>query len=204
MVQGEPWGLHGFFSTFRLACSNLRQENEEVWRCSSLSSICWDYVLNGKCSDWCPVECVGRYHCGVMCFDWLPLWYCVCVWDAWCVWVACSLRRVSRLLGVSIDGWYDRMPYAADEIADVLRNSVVFVDLNSLSDTTGVPVLLWGYNLCTLPVNGMFDDRRGCNLMFKIKNFSRTFHFSHTCQCRDTNTNLICNQIFNWVKIKFD
>ena len=25
MVQGEPWGLHGFFSTFRLACSNLRQ-----------------------------------------------------------------------------------------------------------------------------------------------------------------------------------
>ena len=26
MVQGEPWGLHGFFSTFRLACSNLRQE----------------------------------------------------------------------------------------------------------------------------------------------------------------------------------
>ena len=27
MVQGEPWGLHGFFSTFRLACSNLRQEN---------------------------------------------------------------------------------------------------------------------------------------------------------------------------------
>ena len=49
----------GFFSTFRLACSNLRQENEEVWRCSSLSSICWDYVLNGKCSDWCPVECVG-------------------------------------------------------------------------------------------------------------------------------------------------
>ena len=30
MVQGEPWGLHGFFSTFRLACSNLRQENEEV------------------------------------------------------------------------------------------------------------------------------------------------------------------------------
>ena len=58
------------------------------------------------------------------------------------------------------------MPYAADEIADVLRNSVVFVDLNSLSDTTGVPVLLWGYNLCTLPVNdmvwisGMFDDRR--------------------------------------------
>ena len=72
MVQGEPWGLHGFFSTFRLACSNLRQENEEVWRCSSLSSICWDYVLNGKCSDWCPVECVGCYHCGVMCFDWLP------------------------------------------------------------------------------------------------------------------------------------
>ena len=55
MVQGEPWGLHGFFSTFRLACSNLRQENEEVWRCSSLSSICWDYVLNMKCSDWCPV-----------------------------------------------------------------------------------------------------------------------------------------------------
>ena len=47
MVQGEPWGLHGFFSTFRLACSNFRQENEEVWRCSSLSSICWDYVLNG-------------------------------------------------------------------------------------------------------------------------------------------------------------
>ena len=65
MVQEEPWGLHGFFSTFRLACSNLRQENEEVWRCSSLSSICWDYVLNGKCSDWCPVECVGCYHCGV-------------------------------------------------------------------------------------------------------------------------------------------
>ena len=30
MVQGEPWGLHGFFSTFRLACSNLRQQNEEV------------------------------------------------------------------------------------------------------------------------------------------------------------------------------
>ena len=60
------------------------------------------------------------------------------------------------------------MPYAADEIADVLRKSVVFVDLNSLSDTTGVPVLLWGYNLCTLPVNdmvwisGMFDDRRFC------------------------------------------
>ena len=48
------------------------------------------------------------------------------------------------------------MPYAAaDEIADVLRNSVVFVDLNSLSDTTGVPVLLWGYNLCLLPVNNM-------------------------------------------------
>ena len=79
MVQGEPWGLHGFFSTVRLACSNLRQENEEVWRCSSLSSICWDYVLNGKCSDWCPVECVGCYHCGVMCIDWLPSWYCVCV-----------------------------------------------------------------------------------------------------------------------------
>ena len=39
------------------------------------------------------------------------------------------------------------MPYAADEIADVLRNSVVFVDLNSLSDTTGVPVLLWGSDL---------------------------------------------------------
>ena len=39
MVQGEPWGLHGFFSTFRLACSNLRQENEEVWRCSSLSNL---------------------------------------------------------------------------------------------------------------------------------------------------------------------
>ena len=68
MVQGESWGLHGFFSTFRLACSNLRQENEEVWRCSSLSSICWDYVLNGKCSDWCPVECVGCYRCGVMCY----------------------------------------------------------------------------------------------------------------------------------------
>ena len=30
VVQGEPWGLHGFFSTFRLACSNFRQENEEV------------------------------------------------------------------------------------------------------------------------------------------------------------------------------
>ena len=85
MVQGEPWGLHGFFSTFRLACSNLRQENEEVWRCSSLSSICWDYVLNGKCSDWCPVECVGCYHCGVMCFDWLPSWYCVCVGCLLCV-----------------------------------------------------------------------------------------------------------------------
>ena len=40
MVQGEPWGLHRFFSVFRLACCNLRQENEEVWRCSSLSSIC--------------------------------------------------------------------------------------------------------------------------------------------------------------------
>ena len=26
MVQGEPWGLHGFFSMFRLACSNLHQE----------------------------------------------------------------------------------------------------------------------------------------------------------------------------------
>ena len=42
----------------------------------------------------------------------------------------------------------------------------VFVDLNSLSDTTDVPVLLWGYNLCLLPVNdmvwisGVFDDRR--------------------------------------------
>ena len=48
----EPWGLHGFFSMFRLACSNLRQENEEVWRCSSLSSICWDYVLNGN--PWSP------------------------------------------------------------------------------------------------------------------------------------------------------
>ena len=79
MVQGEPWGLHGFFSTFRLACSNLHQENEEVWRCSSLSSICWDYVLNGECSDWCPVECVRCYHCDVMCFDWLLSWYCVCV-----------------------------------------------------------------------------------------------------------------------------
>ena len=33
MVQGEPWGLHGFFSTFRLAYSNLRQENEEVLLC---------------------------------------------------------------------------------------------------------------------------------------------------------------------------
>ena len=85
MVQGEPWGLHGFFSTFRLACFNLHQENEEVWRCSSLSSICWDYVLNGKCSDWCPVECVGCYHCGAMCFDWLPSWYCVCVWCPLCV-----------------------------------------------------------------------------------------------------------------------
>ena len=47
------------------------------------------------------------------------------------------------------------MPYAADEIANVLRDSVVFMDLNSLSDTTGVPVLLWGYNLCLLPVNDM-------------------------------------------------
>ena len=36
--KGEPWGLHRFFSTFRLSCSNLRQENEEVWRCCSLTS----------------------------------------------------------------------------------------------------------------------------------------------------------------------
>ena len=34
------WGLNGFFSTFRLACSNRHQENEEVWRCSTLGSIC--------------------------------------------------------------------------------------------------------------------------------------------------------------------
>ena len=34
--KGEPWGLHGFFM-FRLACSNLRRENEEIWRCSSLT-----------------------------------------------------------------------------------------------------------------------------------------------------------------------
>ena len=47
------------------------------------------------------------------------------------------------------------MPYAADQIADVLRDSVVFMDLNRLSDMTGVPVLLWGYNLCLLLVNDM-------------------------------------------------
>ena len=96
MVQGEPWGLHGFFSTFRLACSNLRQENEEVWRCSSLSSICWDYVLNGKCSDWCPVECVGCYHCGVMCFDWLPSWYCVCVGCPLCICFKVTIQRCGK------------------------------------------------------------------------------------------------------------
>ena len=58
MVQGEPWELHRFFYYFWLARSNLRQENEEVWRCSSLSStariMCW----MGRCSDWCLVWCV--------------------------------------------------------------------------------------------------------------------------------------------------
>ena len=53
-----------------------------------------------------------------------------------------------------MDGWIE-CHYAADEIADVLRSSVVFMNFNSLSNTTGVPVLLWGYNLCLLPVNDM-------------------------------------------------
>ena len=62
------------------------QENEEVWRCSSLSSICWDYLVNGKCSDWCLVM-----YC-----DWLPPWHCV-----WCgLPDVCGL---SARWGVSVD-----------------------------------------------------------------------------------------------------
>ena len=95
MVQGETWVLHGFFSTFRLACSNVRQENEEIWRCSLLSSICQDYVLNGKCSDWCLVECVGCYQCCVVCCDWLPPWHCVCVGCLLCV--SCLLVEACQL-----------------------------------------------------------------------------------------------------------
>ena len=37
MVQGEPWGLHGFFSTFRLACSNLWTKSPRTGGLGSIS-----------------------------------------------------------------------------------------------------------------------------------------------------------------------
>ena len=40
MVQGEPWGLHGFFSTFRLACSNL-DGYSSLYYVVSVSGFIW-------------------------------------------------------------------------------------------------------------------------------------------------------------------
>ncbi|XP_038077202.1 putative protein FAM47C [Patiria miniata] len=52
------------------------------------------------------------------------------------------------------------MPYVAYEVADILWDSVMFVDLNSFSDTTGVPVFLWGYDFRLFPINNMIQISR--------------------------------------------